>query len=268
MEKLTVTGLYVYPVKSLGGFAMNQSAIDNRGLQYDRRWMLADENNVFITQRKSRQLALLQTSIDGGDLIIFKKDNPTERIKISLQHQYQENIKVDVWGDICTAQPADQEINDWFSEIIQMKCRFVYMPDDSVRKVDVNYAHEGELTAFSDGYPILMLSEASLSDLNSRLSIPVPINRFRPNIVINGAYPFQEDEIKKFEINGLQFFGVKPCGRCIVTTIDQERATISDEPLKTLSSYRKKDNKVLFGQNVIPKSYGQINVGDEVILLA
>jgi uncharacterized protein YcbX len=266
MEKLTVTGLFVYPVKSLGGFGVSQSAIDKRGLQYDRRWMLADENNVFITQRKSRQLALLQTGIVGGDLIISKKNNPADSIKISLQHQYKESIKVDVWGDICLAQSAEPEINEWFSESLQMKCRLVYMPEDSERKVDVNYAQEGELTAFSDGYPILMLSEESLFDLNSRLSVPVPINRFRPNIVISGASPFQEDDIKKFEINGLQFLGVKPCGRCIVTTIDQDRGTISDEPLKTLSSYRKKDNKVLFGQNVLPKSFGQINVGDEVII--
>lgn len=267
MEKLTVAELFVYPVKSLGGFGLSRSVVDMRGLQYDRRWMLADENNVFITQRKSRQLALLQTNIEGGYLIISKKNNPADNIKISLQHQYHESIKVDVWGDICTAQPAEQEINDWFSESLQMKCRLVYMPDDSERKVDTNYALQGELTAFSDGYPILMVSEESLSDLNSRLSVPVPMNRFRPNIVISGAYPFQEDEMKKFEINGLQFLGVKPCGRCIVTTIDQDQATISDEPLKTLSSYRKKDNKVLFGQNVLPKSFGHINVGDEVIIL-
>ena len=266
MDKLKVTALYIYPVKSLGGFGLNQSIIDNRGLRYDRRWMLADENNIFITQRTSRQLALLQTNIVDDLLIISKKHNPSDSIKIPLDYQYKNRIKVDVWGDICIAETAGDDINEWFSDSLQMKCRLVYMPDDSERKVDNNYAHQGELTAFSDGYPILMLSEETLNDLNSRLSVPVPVDRFRPNIVITGAYPFQEDDMKEFEINGLQFLGVKPCGRCIVTTIDQQQGTLSDEPLRTLSTYRKKDNKVLFGQNVLPKGFGKISVGDEVVM--
>jgi uncharacterized protein YcbX len=264
MDKLAVSGLFIYPIKSLGGIELKESVVDDRGLAYDRRWMLVDEHNVFISQRTNSQLALFQPELTNGSLKVTHKKYPDQSVAIPFGTG-KTRIEVNVWGDICEAETADQEINEWFSDRLQMSCKLVYMPDDSHRKVDGQYAKNGELTAFSDGYPILMLSEASLADLNSRLAFPVPMNRFRPNVIFNGAYPYQEDDMKEFSINGQHFLGVKPCGRCVVTTINQNDGTVSEEPLRTLSGYRKNNNKVNFGQNVLVTAPGKIKVGDEII---
>jgi uncharacterized protein YcbX len=141
------------------------------------------------------------------------------------------------------------------------------MPDHSQRLVDFNYAQQNEITSFSDGYPLLIIGQASLDDLNQKLAQPLPMNRFRPNIVFTGGYPFQEDEMKAFEINDINFYGVKPCARCVITTIDQQTGEKNKEPLKTLSTYRMWDNKVYFGQNLLYNNTGTLHAGDKITLL-
>lgn len=262
---LTVSDLYIYPVKSLGGFSLQEARLTDRGFTYDRRWMLTDENNRFLSQREVPAMALLQVSIREENLLITNKKTG-DLIMISFAPLTTETIMVSVWDDTCIGQRVSDEADAWFSRQLERPCRLVYMPDSTQRTVDAAYAHNKEITSFSDGYPLLIIGQASLDDLNSRLASPLPMNRFRPNIVFTGGIPFQEDDMKQFTIGDVQFFGVKPCARCVVTTIDQESGIKAKEPLKTLSTYRAKDQKIYFGQNLLFKGSGTIRVGDMITL--
>jgi uncharacterized protein YcbX len=165
---------------------------------------------------------------------------------------------------VCTGQLVNPDLDDWFSQILFVQCRLVFMPDDSIRPVDPEYASAEHIAAFADAYPALIISEASLKDLNSRLDEELPMNRFRPNIVISGTAPYMEDRLEHFTINGINFYGVKLCARCVLTGVNQEDATTGKEPLKTLASYRRKGHKILFGQNLIHNGTGIISVGSEL----
>ena len=261
---LTVSQLFIYPIKSLGGIEVQSSYVGERGLQYDRRWMLIDDQGRFITQREHKQLALFKTSIDNDHLIVYHQQDPSDQLFIPLQGVTNESLDVTIWEDVCSANTINPAADTWFSDRVGMNLRLVYMPDESRREVDPDYAFEKEITSFSDGYPMLMIGQASLDHLNAQLEHPLPMDRFRPNIVLNGGAPQQEDDLKSFSINGLSMLGVKPCARCVMTTIDQATGASGQEPLATLSTYRKRNNKIYFGQNVIPKSFGMINVGDTI----
>ncbi len=262
---LTVSGLYIYPVKSLGGFSLPAAKLTDRGFKYDRRWMLIDENNRFLSQREVSVMAFLNATIREEHLLVTDK-RTGEFIMVPYEPQTAETIMVSVWDDTCPAQRVSDEADAWFSQHLGISCRLVYMPDATQRTVDANYAHNKEITSFSDGYPLLIIGQASLDDLNSRLTSPLPMNRFRPNIVFTGGLPFQEDDMKQFNIGDIQFSGVKPCARCVITTIDQETAIKAKEPLKTLSTYRAKDHKIYFGQNLLFNGSGTISVGDIITL--
>ncbi len=232
--------------------------------------MLVDPSGRFISQREASALALLRIQINENSLSVFHKDQPSNQLWIPILDTDKMNDlprnKVVIWDDVCAAAIYPSTYSEWFSEMISKPCQLVYMDDTVRREVDKTYAFRDEITSFSDGFPVLMIGQSSLDDLNARLSYPLPINRFRPNIVFEGGYPFQEDAMPLFEINGLEYRAVKPCARCIIPTIDQETGIKYDEPIKTLASYRLKDNKVLFGQNVLVSSTGTISVGDEVHL--
>lgn len=259
---LTVSGLYIYPVKSLGGIAIDSAMVTSRGLQHDRRLMLVDENNCFLTQRVFPVMALLQPTFTDDALVIRHKKNTITPLFIPFDLQHGELVRVTVWDDTCDAILFDDRVNRWFSEALGIPCRLVYMPDSSEREVDKRYASDREITSFSDGYPMLLIGQASLDDLNKRLELPVPMNRFRPSIVFTGGEPFEEDRLAAFSINGIDFKAVKPCARCIMTTINQDNPSISKEPLKTLASFRNKDNKILFGQNLLHIGDGKLQLGD------
>ncbi|HRI21171.1 MAG TPA: MOSC domain-containing protein [Panacibacter sp.] len=262
---LTVSELFIYPVKSLGGFAVPAAVVTDRGLQHDRRWMLVDEQNNFLTQREFAEMALLQVTLTVNGLQVRHKING-DVINIPAAPQTNEIAAVKIWDDECIAQFVNAGADEWFSDMLSTKCRLVYMPDSTKRKVDESYATNNEITSLSDGYPLLIIGQASLADLNSRLAEPLPINRFRPNIVFTGGAAFEEDSLKHFTINHINFYGVKPCARCPIPTIDQGNATKSKEPLKTLATYRMKNNKVYFGQNLLHNGEGIINVGDKIII--
>ncbi len=260
---LQLSEIFIYPVKSLGGISLASAVVTSRGLQYDRRWMLVDEQNKFLTQREHPQMALLQTSIYKDAILIHQAANVADTILLPLVPSSAETILVNVWDDYCHAQPAADAINKWFSQKLSIECRAVYMPDSSKRKLDSNYETGPDgINSFSDDYPILMIGQASLDDLNSRLQNLVPMNRFRPNLVFTGGLPYQEDSMKEFKVNGIHFYGVKLCGRCMITCTNQETTEREKEPLKTLATYRSIGNKVCFGQNVICGSGGSISVGD------
>lgn len=265
MKNLTLSEIWIYPIKSLGGISLNSALVTKRGLEHDRRWMLVDENNVFLTQRKFPEMALLQVEIEANGLKVSHKTKSKGMVKIPFDAQPLEHLEVEIWDDKCVAYTVSEIANEWFSTVLNQKCRLVYMPEDSLRQLDRRYAKEGDITGFSDGYPILILGESALDYLNEKLAESVPMNRFRPNLVFKGGEPNEEDNWQEFEIGEATFYGVKPCARCVMTTINQDNGTVGKEPLKTLATYRKDGNKILFGQNVIPKNVGKnINVNDVI----
>ena len=258
---LEVSELYIYPIKSLGGINVRSARVTDRGFQFDRRWMLVDENNHFLSQREHPQMSLLHVEIVENTLVVQQKVHH-ESLNIPMFSRSNQLVTVQVWSDKCKAEIVDPLFDAWFSQMLSIKCRLVYMPDASKRRVDTRYASNKEITSLSDGYPFLAIGQSSLDDLNSRLPVSLPMTRFRPNIVFTGAEAFYEDQMKHFTINNIDFYGVKLCARCVITTIDQDTAIKSREPLKTLSTYRQKNNKIYFGQNLLHSGEGEIKVGD------
>ncbi len=228
--------------------------------------MLVDSNNCFLSQRTLPEMALLQVELSDTGLIVHHKIHNKETVAIPLTVEPKEKISVQVWSDRCEAVWVGRYVDEWFSDMLGLNCRLVYMPDSSKREVDEKYARNREVTSLSDGYPFLIIGQSSLDDLNARLEEPVPMNRFRPNIVFTGGKPFQEDTMEYFQINDLKFFGVKKCARCVITTINQDNAIKSREPLKTLSTYRQTGQHIYFGQNLLHKGNGTITVGDGILI--
>lgn len=263
---LEVSELFIYPIKSLGGVSVTSAKVTDRGFQYDRRWMLVDNSNSFLSQREVPQMTLLQVQLSDAGLTVQHKINKGERVYIPGSIEKPEELTVQIWSDKCKAELVSPRLDEWFSDMLSLSCRLVYMPDSSKRRVDTRYATDKELTNLSDGYPFLIIGQASLNDLNVRLLDPLPMNRFRPNIVFTGAEPFEEDLMEHFSINNIQFYGVKPCSRCVITTINQDNAEKSKEPLKTLAAYRQKNNKIYFGQNLLHKGEGEIRVGHVITI--
>lgn len=258
-----VSQLFIYPVKSLGGIEVFSAMLTERGFQHDRRWMLVDAQNCFISQRELPELALLQVSIIDEGLKVTHKHNKEETI-IPFEPQMNDHVFVTIWDDVCMAQLVSETLNEWFTRILSFPCKLVYMPDNTRRKVDLNYALNNEITSFADGYPLLIIGQSSLDELNKKLTEPLPIERFRPNIVFTGGAPNEEDILEHFTINEINFYGVKPCARCVIPTIDQQTAEKGKEPLKTLATYRLKNNNVYFGQNLLHNGSGEIKVGDVI----
>jgi uncharacterized protein YcbX len=263
---LTVSELYIYPIKSLGGIALNSATLTDRGFEHDRRWMLVDDNNQFITQREVNAMALLKPQLTEQGLLIQNTRVAGEELLVPFEPTVAGTTIVEVWSNHCCAQQVSAEADAWFSKQLGISCKLMYMPDTTNRFVDGRYAHNKEITSFTDGFPLLLIGQASLDDLNSRLATPLPMNRFRPNVVFTGGTAFEEDSMKQFEINGITFFCVKPCARCVMTTIDQQSGAKAKEPLATLSTYRMKRNKILFGQNLLYKGPGKITVGDTITI--
>lgn len=258
----------IYPIKSLGGISLKSSVIENRGLQFDRRWMLVDEKNKFLTQREFPKMATIGVEILEYNLRVATE---SESLEISFEPNSEETASVKIWSSRARAKVYEKEINEWFSDVLQTNCKLVLMPEETRRKVNYFYAvHKDDTVSFADGYPALLIGENSLADLNARLDAPVPMNRFRPNLVVSGADAFAEDGWKQIKIGSVIFHVVKPCARCVITTIDQTKGEKQGtEPLKTLASYRipKRSikKKILFGQNLIAENVGgKLNVGDKV----
>lgn len=265
---LTVSALYIYPIKSLGGIPVESAELSDRGFRHDRRWMLVDRQNQFISQRELPKMTWLQTAIEEDGLSIRHK-RTGDNIKIPFQPT-GDPCTVTVWEDTCEARFVDPLVDEWFSDMLSTPCRLVYMPEDSQRKVDPHYAHGEEITSFADAFPLLLIGQASLDHLNSRLDQPLTMERFRPNMVFTGGHPFQEDEMASFSIAGVTFYGVKPCARCVITTIDLVTAEKGREPLRTLGGFRRQGNKILFGQNLIfdrLTTAARISRGDTITLV-
>jgi uncharacterized protein YcbX len=263
---LQVSELFIYPIKSLGGISVQNAAVTSRGLQHDRRWMLVNEHGHFITQREFPQMALLKATVEVNGIAVHHHSIGSLLIPFNSEKKPLQQFAV--WDDTCMGRYVSEEFDEWFSEVLNMKCRLVYMPDDSEREVDQRYAKPGMITSFADAYPFLLIGQSSLDDLNKRMVLPLPMNRFRPNIVFTGGDAYSEDLMNKIAISDITFYGAKLCARCVLTTIDQQTAIKAKEPLKTLASYRMKNNKIMFGQNLVHENTGIISVGDELKVLS
>ncbi len=245
--------IYLYPVKSLGGIALQEAHLERRGLLYDRRWMLVDEQGRFISQREYPALARLGTALQGRLLRIFEKEAPSRFVDLAIEPpvEVREKRTVQVWGDYCRACVYPPEVNAWFSDYLHARVQLVFMPDNTLRRADGRYTPNPTTLSFADGFPYLLIGLASLEDLNRRLAQPVPMSRFRPNLVFSGGRPYEEDSWREFWIGEAQFLAVKPCARCAVVSTDQETGMRHAEPLQTLATYRRRGNRILFGQNAL-----------------
>ena len=255
---MKISRIFIYPVKSLAGISLESSKVLQKGLELDRRWMLMNSENQFMTQREYPKMTLIKTGIVDGMLELSYNGSS---IRVDPSRVEEEN-EVNVWDDHFPAFESDPEVNDWISEQLDLRCRLVHMKEDRTVRTKLDRP-----VSFADGYPFLVLGESSMEDLNQRLDEPLSILRFRPNIVFEGGEPFEEDHWKRFRIGNLEFEGVKPCVRCTLTTVDPETSEKGVEPLRTLSTYRKIDNGVIFGLNAFASEEGIISVGDSVIKL-
>lgn len=264
--KRTLSGLYIYPIKSLGGIALSGSKVLSSGLQYDRQWMLVDQEGNFMSQRNLPQMALLQVSLQEESLHINHKQQADAGLRIPLSRDSGRLQKVQIWEDQIDALLVDPTADEWFSDMLRVSCRLTKISSDHKRWLKKKYQVNGEHVGFADSMPFLLIGQSSLNDLNKRLATPVPMNRFRPNLVFSGGPAYVEDAWDEFHIGAVPFKITKPCGRCVMTTVDQDEGTKGSEPLYTLSNYRKKGGNVFFGQNGIALEEGYIALGDTIRL--
>jgi len=264
---ITLASLIYYPIKACRGFDVYASNVERMGLERDRRMMVVTPEGHFLTQREHPRLALVTPTLEPGSVTLSAPGYDSMRVPLQTNGT---PVSVNIWrSQNVHAIDQGEEAAQWFSEWLRVPVRLVHIADGYVRNVNPFYAvNEDDHTGFADGYPILIASEESLADLNSRLETPVPMNRFRPNVVVRGCDSFAEDTWKRIRIGEVEMAIVKPCGRCVVTTIDKETLAQSKEPLKTLNKFRKRDGKVMFGQNVIPLGPGRLEVGMSVEVLA
>jgi len=261
-KALVLQEIYLYPIKSLGGSSVSQALVEERGFRYDRRWMLVDKKGDFVTQRQHPQLALLQVALSETQLEVFSKRDPSQRVAFDLDLVSDQELQVSIWGDQVLARVVSAELSLWFSGFLQMELDLVVMPESSHRKMDPRYAVQEESVSFADGMPYVMIGQASLDDLNGRLSDPVGMDRFRPNLVFSGGEAYTEDQFKQLQIGEVEFQVVKPCARCVMITVNQQTGEKGKEPLATLATYRTVNNKVYFGQNAVALAPGMVRVGD------
>ena len=283
---MTITHLFIYPIKSLGGMALTEAVVEEKGFRHDRRFMLVTPTGQFITQRENLQMPLIDVAIDttpdGADrLRVWHRNSPGDVLNLPLAPEplTRVPIPVTIWDDEhVPAVVVSDEADRWFSDKLGQPCRLVFMPDASRRPVEKQYAVDPHhipqerlpAVSFADGYPYLLIGQASLDALNRRLPESIGMERFRPNIVVDALLPNEEDGWFRFRLGETDFYGVKPCARCLMTTIDPATGERGKEPLKTLASYRKYGHKLLFGQNVLltnPAASAVIRVGQPVTVL-
>lgn len=257
--------IYIYPIKSLAGISVKQWSVTKTGLQYDRKWMLVDAQGKFLSQRSLPRMALIKTQIVNQQLILSAPGQLDLAIDLQTPAGKADH-KVTIWNDQCSAQPVSPEANLWFSSFLKTACTLVYQPEKNIRSVDQKYAQTTDQTSFSDGFPFLIVAQASLALLNEQMGLTLSMRRFRPNLVINDCLAYAEDNWRKIDIGEISFRLPKPCSRCSVPQIHPDTALSDKEPLRTLSRTRKWNNSVYFGQNALHDNQGLLQIGDQVII--
>jgi uncharacterized protein YcbX len=264
----SLAAIFVYPVKSAAGIALDAAELDAFGLRHDRRWLVVDPAGRFMTQRRHPRLALIRPTLGADTLTLDAPGMPALALPLAPPAAAAERVRI--WSDDVAARSAGDDAARWVSAFLGTPCRLVYMPASTVRQVSLRHGKPGDRVAFQDAYPLLLLSEESLDALNARLAEPLPVNRFRPNLVIRGAGgPHAEDAWRRIRVGAIELDVVKPCARCTITTVDQATGCRDGkEPLRTLATYRRGPNGgVLFGMNAIHRARGTLRVGDAVEVL-
>jgi len=254
-----VKELYIYPIKSLAGIPVQSAKAEEMGFENDRRWMLIDEENQFITQRNHPNLSQFYPNINGDKIEISHYDATHEFL---IDESLQEPIFSKIWDDESKVVEVNKATSKWFSEVLGFTCKLVKISNKGDRKHHSAKLNKALNVSLADGYPYLLIGSESLDFLNEKLEEKITIKRFRPNIVINSQLPHDEDAFDTFKIGNVKFQNAKPCGRCVMINNNPVTGIILKEPLKTLSTYRKVDNSVLFGTNVLCLNEGIIAVGD------
>ena len=269
---VTVSELNIYPVKGLKGIALEEARCTESGLENDRRWMVVDPAGEFLSQRSHPRMATVWTDLFDDALTLSAPD--MEPVEVPLEARDGEPMRVRVWRSTCDAVAVSSEADAWLSDYLGFACRLVHMPASTRRYSNPDYAGPGKLVGYADGYACLATSESSLGELNERLAAQghraLPMNRFRPNIVVAGAQPWAEDGWREIGIGGAFFRTAKPCGRCQVTTTDQSTGEVrGPEPLATLATYREHPEfGIMFGMNWVVDLTGVLRVGDVVTVRA
>lgn len=261
----SIDSLYIYPIKSLQGIRINRGLLVNEGLQYDRQWMLVDQHKQFLSQRKIAHMATLKTAIHNDTLVVSNAQG--DSITLQLNARHAGNISVTVWHDTVMAYAENDSVNEWFSEQLGTPCKLVRLADNEQRLIDPDYAKAQEVVSFSDGFPLLIVAASNIDLLNSKLDMPVNMDRFRPNIVIDGLPPHGEDQIESIIINDIQIDLVKPCSRCSIPSIHQTSGIKRPDILRALLPYRQIGKKIYFGMNGIHKKCGLINTSDKIQII-
>jgi uncharacterized protein len=254
---VNVAALFVYPIKSCAGIAVDEARVTARGLEHDRRWMVTDNDGMFLSQRSLPEMALVRLAINGERLVVTREGLP--RLPLPFLHDEGARVEVQVWDDRVSAVRHD-EGSDWFSRALGVAAQLVCMPDDARRAVDPKYARQDDIVSFADGFPLLVANRASLAALGES----VDVRRFRPNLVVTGAPAWSEDAWRALTIGALTLRTPKPCARCTIPGVDPDSAAITKEPLRTLAKLRTRDHQVWFGINAIPDGEGILRVGDPV----
>lgn len=262
-----VSDLYIYPLKSARGIAVSALEFDAHGPIGDRRWMLIDENARFLSQRRIARMALLQVALGPGSLTVDAPGMSSLTVAIEAGPAARgERLAAGLFEDTVTVRRVSADADRWFSEALRRPCSLVTMPEDVERVVDPTYAPPARTVALADAFPVLVIGQGSLDEMNRRLRAKgiaaVGINRFRPNVVVSGAAPHAEDQWRRLIGPGIALDLVKPCARCAIPAVDPDRGTRGVEPLKTLNEYRRRDSKVFFGQNALHDRPGRLAVGE------
>jgi uncharacterized protein YcbX len=273
---LRLTDIWRYPVKSCRGHRLAQALVEPWGLAGDRRWMVVDGDGRFVTAREHPSLVLVTPTLDGDVIRLAAPGMPD--LVVPVPDPGDTGLApVRVWSSHLDAAIASDEAGQWLSKVAGMDVRLVYLDDPTRRATNPDHSEDGDVVSFADGYPLLLTSEESLARLNEWIADgknaaegPLPMTRFRPNVVVAGGTAFAEDGWHLVKIGDVRFRVAKPCGRCVFTTVDPDTADKGKEPLATLARHRRWDGNVWFGVNLIPdapRADVHLHLGDPVQIL-
>ncbi|GCE03845.1 MOSC domain-containing protein [Dictyobacter aurantiacus] len=261
MSEIVLKSIRIYPIKACAGIEVEEAQMERRGLRYDRRWMLMNDAGTYYDQLSHPRLACIVPQIHEDGLRLQAPGMPSLRVPFHLEQITPLSVRIS--RSICEVLPIGKEIDEWFQDFLHVSCRLVFMPETTQRTVNPDYAINQDIVSFASGYPYHLIGEASVAHVNQLLDTPVPLERFRPNLVITGAPAFAEDNWQTIRINQQIFHLVKPCDRCAITNVDQRTGEVAGkEPLRTLARFRTVKQKVLFGQYLLAEEKGLLRVGD------
>ncbi|MFE9774369.1 MOSC domain-containing protein [Streptomyces sp. NPDC005931] len=272
MGKARLHSIHVHPVKAFRSLPLREVVVEPWGPAGDRRWMLIDDGGKVVTQRRQPRLALAAAELLPGGGVRLSAPG-MDPLTVPVPRPAGTTLTAQLFDDKVEVVPAeDAAAHAWCSTYLGIGARLVHMDDPATRRaVDPEYALPGESVTFADGYPLLLTTTASLDHLNSLIAQgghaaegPLPMSRFRPNLVVEGTVPWEEDGWTRVTVGEVAFRVAKPCGRCVVTTTDQGTARRGKEPLHTLAAHRRVEDRLVFGQNLVPLSTGTVRVGDPV----